>query len=180
METHHSPRARARTGGSVGKDLPRRPPAFCCWGALTLGKAHERGCDLSPASDRLGRPNQGINHGFPTSFAASRTRCEFPPPAAVWEHGKIYRPSPGRQLEASFPMAGGLQPPAAPGAGGCGLGTLPPRQLPLPTCARGGSMQHAQGRGVPKLPMSSPLLPKGCKVSPGAGESQRKVIYRLT
>lgn len=108
METHHSPRARARTGGSVGKDLPRRPPAFCCWGALTLGKARERGCDLSPASEGLGRPNQGINHGFPTSFAASRTRREFPPPQPLFgSMGRFTGPALGGSLKPPFPWPGG-------------------------------------------------------------------------
>lgn len=81
---------------------------FAAGGALTLGKAHERGCDLSPASEGSGRPNQAINHGFPTSFAASRTQREFPPPQPLFgSMGRFTGPALGGSLKPPFPWMWG-------------------------------------------------------------------------
>lgn len=147
---------------------------FAAGGALTLGKAHERGCDLSPASEGSGRPNQGVNHGFPTSFAASRTQREFPPPAAVWEHGKIYRPSPGRQLEASFPMDVGLQPPAAPVRVAAGWGRCHRASCLSPRVHGGAQCSMPRAEACPNCPCLHRCFPRAAKCPQVLGKARGK------
>jgi len=121
-----------------------------------LGEAHECAegcCDLSLANEGLSRLKWGINLGFPSSFAATRTQCEFPHSCCLGtrkdsqtEPLNVALTSPPHPL--AFATAVGLQPAAAPGpAGGTHRRGSCRRRSPSAAPAAGGGEGGGSGQG---------------------------------